>query len=45
MKTLDADAIVARVTPVPHQEAHEIQPLIFDFRARRFGQGDRHVVG
>ena len=45
MTTLDADAIMARVTPVAHHEAHEIQPLLFDFRARRFGQGDRHVLG
>ena len=34
-----------RVRRHAHQEAHEIQPLIFDFRAPRFGQGDRHVVG
>ena len=27
MKTLDADAIMARATPVAHQEAHEIQPF------------------
>jgi starvation-inducible DNA-binding protein len=25
-KTLDADAIIARATPLTHQEAHEIQP-------------------
>jgi starvation-inducible DNA-binding protein len=27
MKTLDADAIMARATPLAHQEAHEIQPF------------------
>jgi len=27
MKTLDADAIMARVTPLDHQHAHEIQPF------------------
>jgi hypothetical protein len=27
MKTIDADAIMARATPVAHQEAHEIQPF------------------
>jgi len=27
MKTLDADAILARATPLAHQEAHEIQPF------------------
>ena len=27
MKTLDADTIIARVTPKTHQEAHEIQPF------------------
>jgi len=27
MKTLDADAIMARVTPLVHQAAHEIQPF------------------
>jgi hypothetical protein len=27
MKTLDADAILARATPVVHQQAHEIQPF------------------
>src|SRR5882672_12400466 len=27
MKTLDADAIMARVTPLDHQQAHEIQPF------------------
>jgi hypothetical protein len=27
MKTLDADAIMARATPVARQEAHEIQPF------------------
>jgi len=27
MKTLDADAIIARVTPRTHQAAHEIQPF------------------
>ena len=26
MKTLDADAIIARATPLTHQQAHEIQP-------------------
>jgi starvation-inducible DNA-binding protein len=27
MKTLDADAIMARATPLAHQQAHEIQPF------------------
>jgi starvation-inducible DNA-binding protein len=27
MKTLDADTIIARATPVAHQQAHEIQPF------------------
>jgi starvation-inducible DNA-binding protein len=27
MKTLDADTIIARATPLAHQEAHEIQPF------------------
>ena len=27
MKTLDADRIIARATPLVHQEAHEIQPF------------------
>src|SRR5467141_5478823 len=27
MKTLDADVIMARATPLAHQEAHEIQPF------------------
>ena len=27
MKTLDADAIMARATPLVHQQAHEIQPF------------------
>ena len=27
MKTLDADTIIARATPVVHQQAHEIQPF------------------
>ena len=27
MKTLDADAIIARATPLAHQQAHEIQPF------------------
>src|SRR5881409_1044210 len=27
MKTLDADAIMARATPLAHQHAHEIQPF------------------
>jgi len=27
MKTLDADTIVARATPLAHQQAHEIQPF------------------
>jgi starvation-inducible DNA-binding protein len=27
MKTLDADAVMARVTPLDHQHAHEIQPF------------------
>src|SRR5262245_52620327 len=27
MKTLDADAIMSRVTPLDHQHAHEIQPF------------------
>ena len=27
MKTLDADAIIARATPLAHQHAHEIQPF------------------
>ncbi len=27
MKTLDADAIMARATPLAHQDAHEIQPF------------------
>jgi len=27
MKTLDADVIIARATPVAHQNAHEIQPF------------------
>lgn len=27
MKTLDADAIMARATPLDHQHAHEIQPF------------------
>ena len=27
MKTLDADAILARATPLAHQQAHEIQPF------------------
>jgi starvation-inducible DNA-binding protein len=27
MKTLDADAVMARVTPLDHQKAHEIQPF------------------
>jgi starvation-inducible DNA-binding protein len=27
MKTLDADTIMARATPLAHQEAHEIQPF------------------
>jgi hypothetical protein len=27
MKTLDADAILARATPVVHHQAHEIQPF------------------
>src|SRR5882672_8469303 len=27
MKTLDADTIIARATPVAHQHAHEIQPF------------------
>jgi starvation-inducible DNA-binding protein len=27
MKTLDADAIMARATPMAHQQAHEIQPF------------------
>jgi starvation-inducible DNA-binding protein len=27
MKTLDADAIIARATPLAHQKAHEIQPF------------------
>ena len=27
MKTLDADVIIARATPVAHQQAHEIQPF------------------
>src|SRR5205809_3373072 len=27
MRTLDADAIIARATPLAHQHAHEIQPF------------------
>src|SRR5215475_1200063 len=27
MKTLDADTIIARATPLTHQQAHEIQPF------------------
>jgi len=27
MKTLDADAIISRATPLTHQQAHEIQPF------------------
>src|SRR5947209_16551847 len=27
MKTLDADALMARATPLAHQQAHEIQPF------------------
>jgi starvation-inducible DNA-binding protein len=27
MKTLDADVIIARATPLAHQQAHEIQPF------------------
>jgi starvation-inducible DNA-binding protein len=27
MKTLDADTIIARATPLAHQQAHEIQPF------------------
>ena len=27
MKTIDADAIIVRVTPAAHQQAHEIQPF------------------
>jgi len=27
MKTLDADVIIARATPLTHQQAHEIQPF------------------
>src|SRR5262245_52819127 len=27
MKTLDAEAILARATPLAHQQAHEIQPF------------------
>jgi len=27
MKTIDADAIIARATPLAHQNAHEIQPF------------------
>jgi starvation-inducible DNA-binding protein len=27
MKTLDADTIIARATPIVHQQAHEIQPF------------------
>src|SRR5690349_9931498 len=27
MKTLDADTIIARATPIAHQHAHEIQPF------------------
>jgi starvation-inducible DNA-binding protein len=27
MKTLDADAIMVRATPIAHQQAHEIQPF------------------
>jgi hypothetical protein len=27
MKTIDADAILARATPAAHQEGHEIQPF------------------
>ena len=27
MKTLDSDTIVARATPLAHQDAHEIQPF------------------
>ena len=27
MKTIDADAILARATPAAHQQGHEIQPF------------------
>ena len=27
MKTLDADAVIARATPLVHQQAHELQPF------------------
>ena len=27
MKTIDADVIITRVTPITHQQAHEIQPF------------------
>ena len=27
MKTIDADAVISRATPIAHQQAHEIQPF------------------